>query len=100
MVDRVTTAWIFIATVSAFQLQDLVSAPLFFARGDAMKNQESDTEFTDFPSIQTVTKNLTCHGAHSLETIILGKQLLRTNDLKADIEVKYAYIRFTISTHN
>ena len=98
MVDRVTTAWIFIATVSAFQLQDLVSASPFFARGDAMKNQESDTEFTDFPSIQTVTKNLTCHGAHSLETIILGKQLLRTNDLKADIEVKYAYTIYDINT--
>ena len=82
--ERVTTAWIFIATDSVptfqhgscFRLSDRCP-------GDVMKNEESDTEFTDFPSTQTVTKNLTCRKAHSLETIFLGKQLLRTNNLKA-----------------
>ena len=83
--ERVTTAWIFIATDSVPTLQ-LGSCFRFsdHGPGDVMKNEESDTEFTYFPSTQTVTKNLTCRRAHSLETIFLGKQLLRTKDLKAD----------------
>ena len=81
--ERVTTAWIFIATDSVPTLQ-LGSCFRFSDHGDVMKNEESDTEFTYFPSTQTVTKNLTCRKAHSLETIFLGKQLLRTKDLKAD----------------
>ena len=58
--ERVTTAWIFISTESVPTFQ-LGSCFRFsdHGPGDVMKNEQSDTGFTYFPSTQTVTKNLT-----------------------------------------